>query len=94
MAVEAYRTLQASNGGDVEAGKKLGLHLTEAGFKVTQMSARYECYHSPEIIAEYLAQQIEREGDLLSAGTFREWSRSDTCLFAQSWVSAVATKSP
>lgn len=93
-AIAAYRSLQSSNGGDVEAGRKLGLHLTKAGIKVVQMSARYECYPSPGLVAEYLAQQLDREGDSLSAETFRQWSQSDPCLFAQTWVSAVGVNTP
>jgi len=79
-AVEAYTTLQ------------LGTYLKAAGFKDVRMSARYECYPSLELIGEYLALQLEREGDTRSAATFREWSRSDSGMFAQCWVSGKARK--
>jgi hypothetical protein len=85
--------LQSKNGGDVEIGKKLGLHLVTAGFKGVQMSVRYECHRSPEVIGEYLALQLDREGDGTSADVFRKWSRSDPCMFAQTWVATMATKS-
>ena len=91
-AVEAYTALQSRNGGDVEAGKKLGLHLDRAGFREVRMAARYECYPSPRLIGEYLAAQLEREGDSRSASVLRRWSESDGVLFAQAWVSAVAAR--
>jgi SAM-dependent methyltransferase len=92
QAVLSYRTLQIRNGGDVEAGRKLGANLMAAGFKVICMSARYECYPTLEFIGEYLALQLERAGDTASARTFREWARSDGGMFAQAWVSAIARK--
>ena len=92
-AVEAYTSLQAKNGGDVQVGRKLGLHLAAAGFEGVQMSARYECYPSRELIGEYLALQLEHQGDSQSAQTLRTWSGIEGGLFAQAWVSAVARKS-
>jgi len=91
-AVEAYTGLQSKNGGDVSVGRKLGLHLAAAGFEDVQMSARYECYLSLAFIGEYLALQLERQGDGRSAETLRTWSKSDGGMFAQAWVSAVAHK--
>ena len=85
--------LQSSNGGDVGVGRKLGLHLAATGFDTVRMSARYECYASLQFIGEYLAFQLEREGDRQSANVFREWSRKDEGMFAQAWVSAVGVKS-
>jgi hypothetical protein len=58
-----------------------------------RMSARYECYQSLEFIGEYLALQLEGKGDADSSEGFREWSRQGSGMFAQSWVSTVATKS-
>jgi ubiquinone/menaquinone biosynthesis C-methylase UbiE len=91
-ALEAYTSLQSKNGGDVTAGRKLGVHLKEAGFDNVRMSARYECYPSLEFIGEYLALQLEGNGDADACETFREWSRQTSGMFAQAWVSAVATK--
>ena len=91
-AVEAYTTLQSRNGGDVQVGRRLGTYLEAAGFKDVRMSARYECYPSLEFIGEYLALQLQREGDARSAATLREWSRSDSGMFAQCWVSGKARK--
>lgn len=92
QAVSSYRALQTRNGGDVEAGRKLGANLMAAGFEVIRMSARYECYPILGFIGEYLALQLEGAGDIASATTLREWARSNGGLFAQAWVSAVARK--
>jgi ubiquinone/menaquinone biosynthesis C-methylase UbiE len=81
-AVSAYTILQTRNGGDVEAGRKLGVYLTEVGFAAVHMGARYECYSSLRYIGEYLALQLEREGDAQSAEVFRKWSQSEAGLFA------------
>ena len=91
-AIKAYTDLQAKNGGDAEVGRRLGGLLETAGFTDIAMSARYECYASLEFIGDYLALQLERAGDATSAATLRAWSRSKGGLFAQAWVSCVATK--
>jgi hypothetical protein len=93
-AVDAYTRLQAKNGGDVLVGRKLGLLLGQAGFYDISMSARYECYSSLPFIGEYLALQLERAGDSLSAQTFRTWSQDVDGMFAQAWVSCPARKRP
>jgi SAM-dependent methyltransferase len=91
-AVAAYTALQSRNGGDVNAGRKLGTHLETVGFDHVQMSARYECYPSLEFIGEYLALQLDGKGDVGSANTLRVWSRHKAGMFAQAWVSAVARR--
>ncbi|MEZ6087352.1 MAG: methyltransferase domain-containing protein [Pirellulaceae bacterium] len=92
LAITAYTNLQTNNGGDVNAGRKLGSHLQVVGFEAIQLSARYECYDSLAVIGEYLALQLERTGDSDSATTLREWSRRNDGMFAQCWVSCVARK--
>lgn len=92
-ALDSYASLQTRNGGDLRVGRTLGEKLAAAGFVEVQMAARYECYSSLDFIGEYLALQLEREGDAESARTFREWSQSEGGLFAQAWVSAVGRKS-
>ena len=91
-AVEAYMALQSKNGGDVRAGRKLGQHLAATGFAEVRIAAGYECYPSLESIGEYLASQLEREGDARSAAVFRDWSQQKEGMFAQAWVSAVGVK--
>ncbi len=61
-ALTAYTGIQSRNGGDVYAGRKLGLHLEAAGFDHILMSCRYQCYPSPEFIGEYLALHARGSG--------------------------------
>jgi len=91
-AISAYTSLQTKNGGDVWVGRKLGEYLRASGFEDIQMSARYECYSSLPLIGEYLALQLEKQNDLRSAATMREWSQVDGGMFAQCWVSCIAHK--
>lgn len=91
-AVDSYADLQASNGGNLRIGKHFGTILNEAGFADVRLTARYECYPSLEFIGEYLALQLEQKGKVHEAKTFRNWSKSDGGMFAQAWVSAIATK--
>jgi SAM-dependent methyltransferase len=86
-AIAAYERIQAANGGDVHAGRRLGAHLTAAGFADVEMSARYEVYEDRGAIADYLA---ERLGDAPEAGALRAWGRLPGGLFAQAWVTARA----
>jgi len=92
-AADAYANLQASNGGDLRIGKKLGGYLIDAGFVDVQMSARYECYPQLNFIGEYLALQLNLANMPDHADCFRRWSKSTTGMFAQSWVSAIGVKS-
>jgi SAM-dependent methyltransferase len=94
LALEAYTALQSKNGGDVTAGRNLGVHLKSAGFDDVRMSARCECYPSLGLIGEYLALQLDGKGDAYSSDAFREWSRQRDGMFAQASVSTAATKSP
>jgi SAM-dependent methyltransferase len=91
-AIDAYTSLQIRNGGDVQIGRKLGIHLAAAGYQGARLDARYECYPSVECIAEYLATQLEHVGDAASGQVLRDWSMSEGAMFAQTWVSAVARK--
>jgi ubiquinone/menaquinone biosynthesis C-methylase UbiE len=91
-AIEAYTSLQTRNGGDIQAGRKLGGYLKDCGFKGMQMSARYECYASLPMIGEYLALQLEQKHAARHATTLRQWSQSEAGMFAQCWVSCVAHK--
>jgi SAM-dependent methyltransferase len=91
-AIDAYMRLQTANGGDVHVGRKLGSYLAAACFDDVRMSARYECYDSPELIGEYLAAQLERGNDRASAQVLRDWAGRGAALFAQAWVAATARK--
>jgi hypothetical protein len=91
-AIGAYTALQSRNGGDVQVGRKLGTHLTTAGFQDVRLAARYECYESVDLIGEYLAAQLERSNDAGSAKVLRQWCKGKGTMFAQTWVTAVARK--
>jgi SAM-dependent methyltransferase len=93
-AISAYVGLQSRNGGDVGIGRKLGAYLTSAGFADVWMSARFESYPDREVIGEYLAVQLDREGEAQAAEVLRAWSKSAGGLFAQAWIAAVARKPP
>lgn len=92
QAITAYTALQSRNGGDVRVGRKLGVLLASTGFGGVTLSARYECYPSLPLIGDYLATQLDGEGEAAHASTLRAWSRSPDGMFAQAWVSAVGVK--
>jgi ubiquinone/menaquinone biosynthesis C-methylase UbiE len=99
QAITFYKDLQAANGGDVTAGRKLGSWLRQAGFQNVAISAAYEIYREPARIAEYLARQIEvapdarpeaaSEHQINMAAELRRWSTDPDALFAQAWCEAV-----
>lgn len=91
-AVTAYADLQRANGGNLRIGKHLSVLLQDAGFTDIVVAARYECYPSLEFIGEYLALQLEQQGLSQHATIFRKWAKEPAGMFAQSWVSTVATK--
>ncbi len=91
-AIDAYKALQTANGGDVYVGRKFGRLLLEAGFQEVKMSARYEVYESAEVIADYLARQLDAEGQGEPATALRAWAHEPAAMFAQSWVNAVGRK--
>jgi hypothetical protein len=84
--------LQEKNGGETQAGRRLGSWLAAGGLTPQKIQARYECYRDSRVIAEYLALQLEQAGDGESASVLREWSARPWSLFAQAWVSAIAAK--
>lgn len=91
-ALDTYQGIQRDNGGDPRAGRKLGTHLVDAGFTHVRGDARYERYTSPAYIASYLAEQLHQAGQTTHAHTLRSWAAEPTAMFAQAWVSAVATR--
>ena len=91
-AIEAYMTVQTSNGGDVYVGRKLAGLFSAAGFENIEMKARYELYESLQFIGEYLALQLEDAGEVGHASTFRHWAAEQNGMFAQAWVSCTGQK--
>jgi SAM-dependent methyltransferase len=91
-AVARYRMLQEKNGGQTCAGRQLGSWLTAGGLAPQKIHGRYECYPDSRLIAEYLALQLERAGDIESGRVLRNWATLACTMFAQAWVSAIAVK--
>ena len=88
-ALAAYEALQASNGGDLRAGRRLAGLLAEAGFGAVERSASYEIYEPASLIAGYLADQLEGAGQGDGAVTLRAWAALPGAMFAQAWFEAV-----
>jgi SAM-dependent methyltransferase len=91
-SIVRYRTLQEKNGGQTRAGRQLGSWLTAGGLVTQKIHARYECYPDSRVIAEYLALQLERVGDIESGSVLRNWAALGCTMFAQAWVSAIGVK--
>ena len=91
-AIARCRMLQEKNGGQTCAGRQLGSWLTAGGLAPQKIHGRYECYPDSRLIAEYLALQLERAGDIESGRVLRNWATLACTMFAQAWVSAIAVK--
>ena len=91
-AIVRYRMLQEQNGGQTCAGRQLGSWLTAGGLAPQKIHGRYECYPDSRLIAEYLALQLERAGDIESGRVLRNWATLGCTMFAQAWVSAIGVK--
>jgi SAM-dependent methyltransferase len=91
-AVAAYEALQRRNGGDTHAGRKLAAWLSDAGFNQPRLSASFEIYPSVDLIADYLARQLETAGEEAHAKSLRAWAQAPHAVFAQSWCEAIAQK--
>jgi SAM-dependent methyltransferase len=91
-AVEAYRALQRSNGGDVDVGRRLAQLAVDAGFTGVQQCARYENYDPLSIIGEVIAGQLEEAGQPQHAATLRAWQQTPHGMWAQAWVCCIAHK--
>lgn len=101
-AITFYTKLQEQNGGNPYVGRRLAVYAQEAGFIHGHLSAYYECYENPTLIAEYLALRLEQTRDKAAlsnlpdnftlsdlADALRTWSTQSDCLFAQSWVTFI-----
>ncbi|PTX97335.1 hypothetical protein DB346_20230 [Verrucomicrobia bacterium LW23] len=90
--IAAYTAMQTRNGGDVHAGRKLTSWMRAAGFVEAVASVSNEIYHDTTLIAEFLAQRLEHEGDAASAAAFREWASHPDALFVQPWLEGLGRK--
>jgi len=106
-AIEYYKLLQQSNGGNPYVGRQLRGLLRQAGFTGIKASASYECYENLSSIAQYLALRIESSESMDKAvergwtdlqslesmsSALREWSQHPDGIFAQAWCEAVGQK--
>lgn len=90
-ALATYQDMQRRNGGDPQAGRKLGVHLAEAGFEGIRVDARYERFISTAPLADLLAEMLDDAGWSDHAHDVRAWSRqAHGAMFAEAWISAVA----
>jgi len=87
QAIRSYCDLMLANGGDPFAGRKLAALLRDGGFQDVVSTAAYEVYEDPFLIAEYLAEQLNRTNHM-SAQTLRDWAHDRDALFAQAWIEA------
>jgi ubiquinone/menaquinone biosynthesis C-methylase UbiE len=92
VAFEAYRELQARNGGNPCVGHRLGDYFEQAGFAEIRQRARYENYEPLTVIADFLALNLEEAGDARHAQTWREFGRCSRGMFAQAWVSCTGRR--
>ncbi|WP_406316518.1 methyltransferase domain-containing protein [Streptosporangium sp. NBC_01639] len=90
--IDAYTRLQQANGGDPYVGRKLGRFLREAEFIDISLDVHYERYADPSRIAGYLAIQLDLAEQPVHADRLRTWATDPDALFAQTWVSATATR--
>jgi len=91
-AIRLYRAIQEQNGGDTRAGQSLGGWVQEAGLLVREGGERLETYSSTLQIAQYLAAQLEAEGEYAAARALVRWSTRPGARFHQCWRHVIATK--
>lgn len=85
QAIRAYRDLQEHNGGNTRAGSQLRHWLTQAGFTPLACDTWTEEYEDPELIAGYLAHQLDAAGQFDHGAALREWAADPKARFQQVW---------
>lgn len=91
-AFDAYKQLQAKNGGDPCVGRRLGDFLEASGFEGIDQRARYENYAPLTVITDFLALNLEEAGDPRHAQIWRTYGQRSRGMFAQAWVSCTGRK--
>ncbi len=91
-AINGYRDLLESHGGNSRAGSHLQEWLTEAGFAPLAHDEWIEEYESPKQVAEYLGTQLETAGQLHHATALRDWANEPSASFRQSWKYATGIR--
>lgn len=98
--VALFQDLQNTNGGDTQAGRKLGAHLRSSGFARVGLSASYEIYPEASLITEIMFQGLAKTAPPGQAPEemarltriVRDWEGHPDAFFAQAWVEAVGWK--
>ncbi len=90
-AIQSYVELMTTNGADPYAGRKLGGLLRSSDFEGIELSASYEIYERSELIAEYLARQLDGYVPD-AAAALRAWHLLPGASFAQAWFETIARK--
>jgi len=86
--IELYLRLRRENGHDGEAGRKIGVYLTAAGFREPKLSACYENVSEPEILRGMAQLNIGLLNDGWADEYIRRgWATSqDMDEMSQSWL--------
>lgn len=91
-AIERYKQLQIANGGDVYIGRRFGQLFESLGFAEIELTARFDRFDSPKLVAEYLALQLQDVGEHEHADSLRQWAEIGHAMFAASWISCTGRK--
>lgn len=91
-AIDSYRELQETNGGDTGAGGRLADWLGECGFGVLHEGRRFEDYESAMRIATYLAVQLDGAGRPGHARALLDWSMEPGATLTGCWKHVIGIK--
>lgn len=91
-AIEAYRKLLESNGGDTRAGAFLGEWVEMAGYMPLSHDEWVEEYEDTAFITEFLAAQLAKAGQFHHATALRNWAQDPQAKFRQSWKFATGVR--
>jgi ubiquinone/menaquinone biosynthesis C-methylase UbiE len=106
-AIELYKRIQRSGGGDPDIGGKLAAMMVAAGYSEVKPIAHYECYAPLSIIGNLVSHRLEispeADGSVAKqwvtaealaryVQAVRDWQRMPHGLWAQAWVAAIGVK--
>ena len=92
QAIECYKQLQIDNGGDVYIGRKFGQLFESQEFRDIKLTPRFDLYDTPQLVAEYLAVQLQDAGENVHAASLRKWAETKHAMFAASWIACTGRK--
>ncbi len=103
-AIELYKRIQRSGGGNPDIGGALATIMVEAGFTQVHPLARYECYEPLSAIGDLVSHRLEiapANDDIVAkqwvraetlaryVRAVRAWQRVPHGMWAQAWVAAI-----